>query len=66
MDASFLLQLGMGNIKFFRKQTESFNNFVKAVNTSISSYTKHQLTKGTMVNRGQMGLYWTTMQVEIE
>lgn len=27
---------------------------------------KHQLPKGSMDNRGQMGIYWASLSVEIE
>lgn len=53
-------------LNFSENRLSDLTKFVKAVDTSVSSYPKHQLQKGTMDNRGQMGLYWISMQVELE
>jgi hypothetical protein len=45
---------------------EALTAFVKGVDTSISSYPKNHLPKGIMDNRGQMGICWISMSVEMK
>ncbi|MFA6278285.1 MAG: hypothetical protein WC622_16165 [Pedobacter sp.] len=52
-------------LNFSENRLPYLTKFVKAVDTSISSYPKQKLPQGTMRNRGQMGLYWISMQVEV-
>ena len=53
-------------LDFSENRLSELTKFVKTVDTSISTYPKRQLPQGIMSNRGQMGLYWSSMQVEIE
>ncbi|MES2448389.1 MAG: hypothetical protein V4546_14480 [Bacteroidota bacterium] len=53
-------------LDFSENRLSELTNFVKTVDTSISTYPKQKLPQGTMSSRGQMGLYWISMQVEIE
>ena len=53
-------------LDFSENRLSELIKFVKTVDTSISTYPKRQLPQGIMSNRGQMGLYWSSMQVEIE
>lgn len=53
-------------LNFSENKLSELTKFVKAVDNSISTYPKQKLPKGTMKNRGQMGLYWISMQVEVE
>lgn len=41
-------------------------NFVKSVDASVLHVPTHQLPKGTMDDRGQMGYYWKSCSVEAE
>ena len=52
-------------LTFAENKLEALTLFVKAVDTSISSFPKNQLPKGMMDNRGQMGIYWISMSVEM-
>ena len=51
-------------LPFSENKLEALTAFVKGVDTSILSCPKNQLPKGTMDNRGQMGIYWISMSVE--
>jgi len=53
-------------LPFSENKLEALTAFVKGVDTSISSYPKNKLPKGIMNNRGQMGIYWISMAVEIK
>jgi len=53
------LILGFSENKF-----EALTAFVKGVDTSVSSAPKNRLLKGTMDNRGQMGIYWICYSFE--
>lgn len=53
-------------LNFSENRLSELTKFVKSVDTSISSYPINQLSKGTMDNRGQMGLYWISMDVEVK
>ncbi|MBB2144805.1 hypothetical protein GM921_04875 [Pedobacter sp. LMG 31464] len=53
-------------LNFSENKFVNLTNFVKAVDTSISSFPKNTLEKGSMDNRGQMGVYWISMAVEIK
>ena len=52
-------------LTFSENKLEALTAFVKGVDTSISNYPKNQLPKDGMDNRGQMGIYWIDMSVEI-
>jgi hypothetical protein len=45
---------------FCENKLDSLTAFVKNVDTSILHFPKYKLPKGTMDNRGQMGLYWAS------
>lgn len=45
-------------LEFSENKLEALTKFVKAVDCSVSHAPKNQLLNGTMVNRGQMGVYW--------
>lgn len=49
---------------FSENKLEALTGFVKGVDTSVSKTPKNRLVKGTMDNRGQMGLYWISCSVE--
>lgn len=51
-------------LAFSENKLEALTAFVKGVDSSILSCPKNQLPKGTMDNRGQMGIYWISMSVE--
>ncbi len=51
-------------LTFSENKLEELTKFVKNVDTSILYIPKHQLPKGSMANRGQMGIYWTSCSVE--
>lgn len=53
-------------LNFSENRLFALTDFVKNVDVSISTYPKNKLPQGTMDNRGQMGLYWNSMQVEID
>lgn len=40
--------------------------FVHSIDTEVLHVPKHQLPKGTMDNRGQLGMYWQSLSVEKE
>lgn len=45
-------------LTFSENKLDELTNFVKTVDASILHVPKHQLPKGSMDNRGQMGIYW--------
>ncbi|SMD01878.1 hypothetical protein [Pedobacter nyackensis] len=45
-------------LAFSENKLGALTKFVKEVDTSILHAPKKQLPKGTMSNRGQMGIYW--------
>ena len=47
-----------------QNKLNELTNFVKNVDTSILYVPKHQLLRGIMDNRGQMGFYWKSCSVE--
>jgi hypothetical protein len=51
-------------LPFSKNKLEALTAFVNGVDTSILSCPKNQLPKGTMENRGQIGIYWISMSVE--
>lgn len=51
-------------LEFSENKLETLTTFVKKVDTSILHAPKNQLPKGTMDNRGQMGIYWISCFVE--
>ncbi|MES2621911.1 MAG: hypothetical protein V4615_13760 [Bacteroidota bacterium] len=53
-------------LTFSENRLGELTKFVKSVDTSILHVPKHQLPKGSMDNRGQMGIYWTRCSVEKE
>jgi hypothetical protein len=53
-------------LTFTENKLEELTSFVKNVDTSICHIPKNQLPKGSMNNRGQMGIYWTRYKVEKE
>ena len=53
-------------LTFSENKLDELTKFVKSVDTSILHVPKHQLPKGSMDNRGQMGIYWTSCSVEQE
>ncbi len=53
-------------INFLENKFDDLINFVKSVDTSILHIPKHQLPKGTMDNRGQMGIYLKSCYVEMK
>jgi hypothetical protein len=48
----------------FSAGLNALTKFVKEVDTSILHAPKKELPKGTMDNRGQMGMYWISCSVE--
>jgi hypothetical protein len=48
----------------FSASLNALTKFVKEVDTSILHVPKKELPKGTMDNRGQMGMYWISCSVE--
>ncbi len=52
-------------LMFTENKLNSLTNFVKNVNTSVLHTPKNELPKGSMNNRGQMGIYWISQSVEI-
>jgi len=48
-------------LAFSEDQLNHLTGFVMAVDNLISGYPRLNLPKSTMANRGQMGLYWTSM-----
>ena len=53
-------------MSFSENRLTALTDFVKSVDTSILHAPKYQLPKGSMDNRGQMGIYWQSCSVEIE
>lgn len=53
-------------LPFSENNLSALTKFVKEVDTTILACPKKQLPKGTMDNRGQMGLYWISCSVEKE
>lgn len=53
-------------LPFSENKLEALTAFIKGVDTSISSCPKNQLPKGKMDHRGQMGIYWISMSVEMK
>ena len=51
-------------LEFSENKLEALTKFVKKADTSILSTPKNQLPKGTMDNRGLMGIYWISCSVE--
>jgi len=51
-------------LEFSENKLGALTKFVKKVDTSIFHAPKNQLLKGTMDNRGQMGIYWISCSVE--
>ena len=51
-------------LPFSENKLDELTNFVKSVDTSILHVPKHQLPKGAMNSRGQMGFYWQSCSVE--
>ena len=51
-------------LSFSKDKLDKLTNFVKNVNNSVLHIPKHQLLKGSMNNRGQMGVYWISCSVE--
>ncbi len=47
-------------------QLRSLVNFISSVDPSKPQLPKQQLPKGSMDNRGQMGIYWQSCSVEVE
>lgn len=52
-------------LMFTENKLNSLTHFVKNVNTSVLHAPKNELPKGSMNNRGQMGIYWISQSVEI-
>ena len=44
--------------EYSKDKLNELTSFVEAVDTSKLNYPEKQLAKGTMDNRGQMGIYW--------
>lgn len=53
-------------LTFSENKLDELTKFVKSVDTSVLYVPKHQLPKGAMDNRGQMGIYWRSCSVEKE
>jgi len=51
-------------LNFSRNKLDSLTNFVENVNTTVLHTPKNKLPKGSMDNRGQMGIYWISCSVE--
>ncbi|WP_431293965.1 hypothetical protein [Pedobacter sp. P26] len=52
-------------LPFSENNLNALTRFVKEVHTAVLSCPKKQLPKGSMDNRGQMGIYWISCSVEI-
>lgn len=70
LDAEFIWMLSYYScwdwiiLTFSENKLDELTKFVKNVDTSILHIPKNQLPKGSMDNRGQMGIYWTSLSVE--
>ena len=70
LDAEFIWMLSYYScwdwiiLTFSENKLDELTKFVKSVDTSILHIPKNQLSKGSMDNRGQMGIYWTSVSVE--
>jgi hypothetical protein len=53
-------------LHFSEPQLPALTAFVKAVDTTVYHVPKRQLPRHAMDNRGQMGIYWQSMRVEME
>lgn len=51
-------------LPFSKNNLSALTKFVKEVDTTVLAYPKKQLLRGTMDNRGQMGIYWISCLVE--
>lgn len=51
-------------LEFSENKLGALTKFVKEIDTTILHAPKKQLSKGTMSNRGQMGIYWISCSVE--
>lgn len=51
-------------LPFSENNLSALTKFVKEVDTTVLACPKKQLPKGTMDNRGQMGIYWISCLVE--
>ena len=51
-------------LTFSENKLDALTKFIKNVDNSILHVPKHQLPKGIMDNRGQMGIYWISCLVE--
>jgi hypothetical protein len=51
-------------LRFTKEKLIALGNFVKSVDNSISSIPVNLLPKGSLDNRGQMGIYWLVYPVE--
>jgi hypothetical protein len=53
-------------LTFSENKLDEVTKFVKSVDTSILHVPERKLPKGSMDNRGQMGVYWSSCSVEKE
>ncbi|MGQ7852787.1 hypothetical protein ACUN24_00910 [Pedobacter sp. WC2501] len=51
-------------LPFSQNNLNTLRRFVKEVDTAVLSCPKKQLPKGTMDNRGQMGIYWSLEEIK--